>query len=83
MADQRHITTTGGNPVADNQNSETVGRFGPIVLQDYKLLEKLAHRGEKGKERNDPEHPCGHEPPRSEEQTGRTDGAVEQEGPRQ
>ncbi len=44
MADQKYITTTGGNPVADNQNSETVGKFGPIVLQDYKLLEKLAHQ---------------------------------------
>ena len=44
MADQKYITTTGGNRVADNQNSETVGKFGPIVLQDYKLLEKLAHQ---------------------------------------
>ena len=44
MADQTFITTTGGNRIADNQNSETVGKFGPIVLQDYKLLEKLAHQ---------------------------------------
>src|SRR5271170_5190457 len=38
------MTTTGGNPVADNQNSITAGPRGPLLLQDYQLLEKLAHQ---------------------------------------
>lgn len=38
------ITTTSGNPIADNQNSITAGLRGPILLQDYQLLEKLAHQ---------------------------------------
>jgi hypothetical protein len=37
------LTTTGGNPVADNQNSITAGPRGPLLMQDYQLLEKLAH----------------------------------------
>jgi catalase len=38
------MTTTGGNPIADNQNSVTAGPRGPVLLQDYQLLEKLAHQ---------------------------------------
>jgi catalase len=38
------LTTTGGNPVADNQNSLSAGPRGPLLLQDYQLLEKLAHQ---------------------------------------
>jgi catalase len=38
------LTTTGGNPVADNQNSVTAGPRGPLLLQDYQLIEKLAHQ---------------------------------------
>jgi catalase len=38
------LTTTGGNPVADNQNSVTAGPRGPLLMQDYQLLEKLAHQ---------------------------------------
>lgn len=38
------LTTTAGAPVADNQNSETAGPRGPVLLQDYQLLEKLAHQ---------------------------------------
>jgi catalase len=38
------MTTTGGNPVADNQNSLSVGPRGPLLMQDYQLLEKLAHQ---------------------------------------
>ncbi|MCU0772811.1 MAG: catalase [Verrucomicrobia bacterium] len=45
MADQpRIMTTSGGNPVADNQNSLTAGPRGPLLMQDYQLLEKLAHQ---------------------------------------
>jgi catalase len=38
------MTTTGGNPIADNQNSVTAGPRGPLLMQDYQLLEKLAHQ---------------------------------------
>ncbi|MBP9951605.1 MAG: catalase [Cypionkella sp.] len=38
------LTTTAGAPIADNQNSETAGPRGPVLLQDYQLLEKLAHQ---------------------------------------
>lgn len=37
-------TTTAGCPVADNQNSQTVGPRGPILIQDWQLIEKLAHQ---------------------------------------
>ncbi len=37
------LTTTAGAPVADNQNSVTAGPRGPVLLQDYQLIEKLAH----------------------------------------
>ncbi len=38
------MTTTAGNPVADNQNSLSAGPRGPLLMQDYQLLEKLAHQ---------------------------------------
>ncbi|WP_207483337.1 catalase [Arenibaculum pallidiluteum] len=38
------MTTTAGAPVADNQNSVTAGPRGPVLLQDYQLIEKLAHQ---------------------------------------
>ncbi|MFC3675312.1 catalase [Ferrovibrio xuzhouensis] len=38
------MTTTAGAPVADNQNSITAGPRGPVLMQDYQLLEKLAHQ---------------------------------------
>jgi catalase len=37
------LTTEAGAPVADNQNSETAGLGGPVLIQDQLLLEKLAH----------------------------------------
>ncbi|MCP1308680.1 catalase [Paenibacillus tyrfis] len=37
------LTTNQGAPVGDNQNSRTAGRRGPALLEDYHLLEKLAH----------------------------------------
>ena len=36
------LTTNSGAPVEDNQNSITAGPRGPVLLQDYWLLEKLA-----------------------------------------
>ncbi|MBD2751240.1 catalase [Microvirga sp. BT688] len=38
-----HLTTTAGAPVSDSQNSLTAGDRGPILLQDWPLIEKLAH----------------------------------------
>ena len=38
------LTTTAGAPVADNQNSLTAGPRGPVLMQDYQLIEKLAHQ---------------------------------------
>ncbi len=38
------LTTTAGAPVADNQNSLSAGARGPLLLQDYQLIEKLAHQ---------------------------------------
>jgi len=42
MAD-RIITTSNGNPVDNNQNSLTAGANGPILLQDFHLVDKLAN----------------------------------------
>lgn len=46
MADQieKIMTTSAGNPIADNQNSVTAGPRGPLLMQDYQLIEKLAHQ---------------------------------------
>jgi catalase len=38
----RTLRTESGAPVADNQNSQTAGAGGPVLLQDQHLLEKLA-----------------------------------------
>lgn len=38
------MTTTAGAPIADNQNSLTAGARGPVLLQDWQLIEKLAHQ---------------------------------------
>lgn len=44
MGDKVIMTTTAGTPIADNQNSITAGPRGPVLMQDYQLLEKLAHQ---------------------------------------
>src|ERR1700756_1718716 len=44
MAEKPTLTTTAGNPVGDNQNSITAGPRGPLLLEDYQLIEKLAHQ---------------------------------------
>jgi catalase len=44
MDDKQVLTTSAGAPIADNQNAMTAGPQGPILLQDYQLLEKLAHQ---------------------------------------
>lgn len=44
MTERPNLTTSGGNPIGDNQNSLTAGERGPILMQDYQLIEKLAHQ---------------------------------------
>jgi catalase len=44
MTDKPTLTTSSGIPVADNQNSLTAGPLGPVLMQDFHLLEKLAHQ---------------------------------------
>ena len=38
------MTTSAGAPITDNQNSLSAGPRGPLLLQDYQLIEKLAHQ---------------------------------------
>jgi len=40
--DAPRLTTNAGATVADNQNSITAGPRGPVLLQDWQLIEKLA-----------------------------------------
>jgi len=40
----KKLTNDFGNIVADNQNSLSAGAKGPLLMQDYILLEKLAHQ---------------------------------------
>jgi catalase len=44
MGERATLTTTAGTPIGDNQNAITAGPHGPVLLQDYQLLEKLAHQ---------------------------------------
>ncbi|WP_370294295.1 catalase, partial [Rossellomorea marisflavi] len=37
------LPTNQGAPIGDNQNSLTAGSNGPTLLEDYQLIEKLAH----------------------------------------
>ncbi|WP_110514805.1 catalase [Herpetosiphon llansteffanensis] len=42
MDEQEQLTTAHGAPIADNQNSLTAGPRGPLLMQDFQLLEKMA-----------------------------------------
>ena len=42
IMDKKTLTTSWGHPVDDNQNSMTAGPRGPILLQDFHLIDKLA-----------------------------------------
>lgn len=44
MSDSKRLTTSAGAPVADNQNSLSAGPCGPLLVQDYQLIVKLAHQ---------------------------------------
>jgi catalase len=45
MSDQKppKLTNEAGNPVTDNKHSQVAGPYGPTLLQDVRLIEKLAH----------------------------------------
>jgi catalase len=40
---KKKLTTASGIPYAENENSQTLGPRGPILLQDFILHEKMAH----------------------------------------
>jgi len=42
MTDKKKLTTAHGNPIGDNQNALTAGPRGPLLMQDYQLIEKMA-----------------------------------------
>jgi catalase len=42
-AGAENLTTDAGAPVGDNQNSQTAGPSGPVLLEDSHLIEKLQH----------------------------------------
>ncbi len=44
MSKNPTLTTTAGAPISDNQNALTAGERGPVLMQDYQLMEKLAHQ---------------------------------------
>jgi catalase len=44
MTKRPTLTTSVGAPIGDNQNSVTAGQHGPVLLQDYRLIETLAHQ---------------------------------------
>ena len=39
---KKHLTAANGRLIADNQNSQTAGQRGPVLMQDPWLIEKLA-----------------------------------------
>lgn len=43
MSEKKKLTTASGRPYVENEDSLTVGRRGPILLEDYVLHEKMAH----------------------------------------
>ena len=43
MSARKTLTTAHGIPATDNQNSITAGPRGPVLIEDFHLIEKLAH----------------------------------------
>ena len=41
--EKKKLTSANGRLIADNQNTQTAGQRGPIMMQDPWFLEKLAH----------------------------------------
>jgi len=44
MSKKPTLTTSAGRPMPTNRTSKTAGSRGPVLLEDYQLLEKLAHQ---------------------------------------
>lgn len=40
---KKKLNSVSGRPIAENQNVKTAGRRGPMLLEDFWFLEKLAH----------------------------------------
>ncbi len=40
---KKKLTSISGRPIAENQNVKTAGKRGPMLLEDFWFLEKLAH----------------------------------------
>ena len=40
---QNVLTTSSGMPIDNNQHSQTAGVKGPVLIQDFALIDKLAH----------------------------------------
>lgn len=43
MKEHNKLTTASGKPYAENEDSQSVGSRGPLLLQDFILHEKMAH----------------------------------------
>ncbi len=41
--ENKKLTSVSGRPIAENQNVKTAGKRGPMLLEDFWFLEKLAH----------------------------------------
>ena len=41
--EKKKLTSVSGRPIAENQNVKTAGKKGPMLLEDFWFLEKLAH----------------------------------------
>lgn len=41
--EKKKISSVSGRPIAENQNVKTAGKRGPMLLEDFWFLEKLAH----------------------------------------
>ena len=42
MQNKKTLTTTTGAPIDDNQDSMTAGPRGPLLIQDFSLIDKMA-----------------------------------------
>ena len=41
--EKKKLTSVSGRPIAENQNVKTAGRRGPMLMEDFWFIEKLAH----------------------------------------
>lgn len=39
---RKTLTTSSGMPIDNNQHSQTAGARGPVLIQDFALIDKLA-----------------------------------------